>query len=136
MTFSSPIAQTLGWRHDASFTFDVAELDQALDVLEQASRAEVVTIQRVVALYQGELLPSCYDDWLLPFRRALHERVVNTLTKALAGLEAQHEYEVSLRTAEHLVRLDPLHEAAYRHLMQVHALVVIAQGRYAFIMTV
>ncbi len=80
-----------------------------------------MTIQQVVALYQGELLPSCYDDWLLPLRRALHERVVNTLTKALAGLEAQHEYEVSLRTAEHLVRLDPLHEAAYRQLMQLHA---------------
>ncbi len=31
--------QSLGWRRDTSFAFDVAELEQALDVLEQAKRA-------------------------------------------------------------------------------------------------
>lgn len=114
--------QSLVWRQDASFSLDVAELEQALDLLEQASTSDAASVERVVTLYRGELLPNCYDDWLLPLRRELHERVVNTLTKMLAGLEAQHEYEVALRTAEHLLQLDPLHEVAYRHLMHLRAL--------------
>jgi len=112
----------LGWRNDAPFQLDVAELEQALDQLDRLELPAVETVGRVVALYRGELLPGCYDDWILPPRRALHERVVRGLERALTGLVAQHEYLAGLRAAEHLVRLDPLHEAGYRHLMHLRAL--------------
>jgi DNA-binding SARP family transcriptional activator len=121
-TFLLADHQRLGWRTDAPFSLDVAELEQALDVLEKSQSAEVVMVERVVALYRGELLPTCYDDWLLPLRRSLHEQVVRVLEHALVALEAQHEYQAGLRTAEHLLRLDPLHEASYRHLMNFRAL--------------
>jgi DNA-binding SARP family transcriptional activator/predicted ATPase len=114
--------QSLCWRSDATYSLDVAELEQALDKLEQAVTPAVAMVEKVVTLYRGELLPSCYDDWILPLRRALHERVVNTLEKALEGLAAQRAYEPALRAAEHLLRLDPLHEATYRQLMHLRAL--------------
>jgi DNA-binding SARP family transcriptional activator/predicted ATPase len=112
----------LGWHQDAPFVLDVNELEQVLDQLKQTHTAEAALVERVITLYRGELLPTCYDDWLLPLRRALHERVVNTLVEVLAVLDARHEYDVTRRCAEHLVRLDPLHEAAYRYLMQCRAL--------------
>lgn len=115
-------SQYLGWQPNAPYTLDVAELEQALTELEQSALPATETVQQVIALYRGELLPTCYDDWLLPLRRALHERVVNTLEKALNGLQAQRAYELALRCAEHLRRLDPLHEASYRQLMQLRAL--------------
>jgi DNA-binding SARP family transcriptional activator/predicted ATPase len=121
-TFFVANTYSIGWHNQAPFTLDVAELDHAIDELQQAHDLAPQTVETVVALYGGELLPTCYDDWILPIRHSLHERVVNTLTQALAELEAQHEYQVGLRVAEHLLRLDPLHEAAYRHLMHLRAL--------------
>ena len=121
-TFLTSDTLSLGWRSDAPFTLDVAEVEKAFEQLEKGKTLAPEVVERVVALYKGELLPTCYEEWLLPVRRALHERVVNTLTDALAGLEAQHEYQVGLRIADHLLRLDPLHEATYRHLMNLRAL--------------
>jgi DNA-binding SARP family transcriptional activator/tetratricopeptide (TPR) repeat protein len=115
-------SQHLGWQANAPYTLDVAELEQALTELEHSNVPAAKTVQQVIALYRGELLPTCYDDWLLPLRRALHERVVNTLEKVVVGLQAQRAYELALRCAEHLRRLDPLHEASYRQLMQLRAL--------------
>jgi DNA-binding SARP family transcriptional activator/predicted ATPase len=112
----------LGWRSETRYSLDVAELEQGMNALEQSKMPDLATIERVVTLYRGELLPICYDDWLLPLRRELHERVVNGLTQALGGLETQREYEAGIRCAEHLLRLDPLHEASYRQLMNFRAL--------------
>src|SRR5687768_7330729 len=110
-------SQNLGWRPDASYSLDVAEVEQTLEALEKARTPDGIAVQRVIALYQGDLLPACYEEWLLPMRRALHERVVNALTQAVSGLEAHHEFPAAMRAAEHLLRLDPLHEASYRQLM-------------------
>jgi DNA-binding SARP family transcriptional activator/tetratricopeptide (TPR) repeat protein len=115
-------SQRLGWCSDAPFTLDVVDVEDALQRLEQTNIADVAAVARVVAGYRGELFPTCYDEWLLPLRRTLHERVVNTLTHSLTSLITQHEYQAGLRTAEHLLRLDPLHEATYRHLMHLRGL--------------
>jgi DNA-binding SARP family transcriptional activator len=64
---------SLNWRNEAAFTLDVAEVEQALQQLEQTNTPDVATVERVVVFYRGELLPTCYDEWLLPIRRALHE---------------------------------------------------------------
>jgi predicted ATPase/DNA-binding SARP family transcriptional activator len=114
--------QRIGWRADAPFTLDVAELEQALTTLEQAKAPDTTSVEQVLALYRGELLPTCYEDWLLVQRQALHERVVNGLTTALEGLAAQRAYTTAIRCAEHLLRLDPLHEPPYRYLMHLRAL--------------
>lgn len=113
---------TIGWRTDAAYWLDVAALEAALNDLEQGRGELVARSQEVVRLYRGELLPNCYDDWLLPLRRALHERVVTRLEQAVAALTAQREVQIAMRCAEHLIRLDPLHETPYRHLMELHAL--------------
>jgi predicted ATPase/DNA-binding SARP family transcriptional activator len=115
-------SQTIGWDATAPYTLDVAELDEALDHLEASETPDLALVEQVMKLYRGELLPNCFDDWILPLRRSLHERVVNTLEKAIDGLEVQQEYEAGLRCAEHLLRLDPLHELTYRRLIRLRAL--------------
>jgi predicted ATPase/DNA-binding SARP family transcriptional activator len=114
--------QNLGWRFDDASTLDVAMLEQALLRLEQATVPDVASVGEVIALYQGELLPACYDEWLLPLRRALHERVVNGLAAAVADLMTHRLYDAAIGCAEHLLRLDPLHEAAYSRLMELRAI--------------
>jgi DNA-binding SARP family transcriptional activator/tetratricopeptide (TPR) repeat protein len=122
-TYLYSTSQHIGWRNDAPFRLDVAELEQALEQLEKkTSIDDLAVVEQVLALYSGELMPDCYDEWLLVLRNNLHERVLNSLTNALATLEHKHEIKLALRVAEYLLRLDPLRESTYRHLMRLRAL--------------
>jgi DNA-binding SARP family transcriptional activator len=67
-------AKTLHWLPDAPFTLDVADFERALDQAERADDADTVPalLEGAVDLYQGDLLPSCYDDWIFPARERLY----------------------------------------------------------------
>jgi DNA-binding SARP family transcriptional activator len=51
--------QMLQWRSDAPFLLDVAEFERAM---AQGERMQAVDV------YRGDLLPDCYDDWIIPER--------------------------------------------------------------------
>src|SRR5262245_32536537 len=60
-------AQTVQWQPDAPFTLDVADFESAIARADRASDpvAEQQALREAVERYQGDLLPGCYDDWLL-----------------------------------------------------------------------
>ena len=69
--------RTLQWRPDASLRLDVAEFVQALDRADAAERehdldATRAFLEQAASLYQSDLLPSCYDDWIASERERLH----------------------------------------------------------------
>ncbi|MCI0354796.1 MAG: AfsR/SARP family transcriptional regulator, partial [Acidobacteria bacterium] len=114
----------LHWRTDAPFTLDVADFEQAVAQADQAGDpAEVrATLEQAVTLYQGDLLPSCYDDWLLSERERLQQMFVAALERLILLLETERDYRPAIRYAQRLLQHDPLHEATYQHLMRLHAL--------------
>jgi len=120
-------AQTVQWRSDARFTLDVAEVERALAQAEAAERTGDHgmlrrAFERAVALYQGDLLPGCYDDWVLLERERLRQAFLAGLERLILLLEQVGEYAAAIGHAQQLVRHDPLHEATYQHLMRLHAL--------------
>jgi DNA-binding SARP family transcriptional activator/tetratricopeptide (TPR) repeat protein len=114
-------SRTLQWRADAPFWLDVAAFE---GLLQQAERAEpavsVCALREAVALYAGDLLPGCYDEWLLAERERLHQRYLRALERLTALLSSQGEYAAAIAYAERLLRHDPLHEESYRLLMRLH----------------
>ncbi|MBN1135065.1 MAG: AAA family ATPase [Anaerolineae bacterium] len=120
-------AQTLQWQPDAPFVFDVAELESAIDEARRAEQAGDrsalrAALERAVALYNGDLLPSCYDDWILPERERLRQAFFDALERLILLLEGQRDYHAAIEHARRLLRYDPLHEATYRRLMRLYAL--------------
>ncbi|HSJ55810.1 MAG TPA: AAA family ATPase, partial [Anaerolineae bacterium] len=120
-------ANTIYWQAKERFTLDVAELEHALDEGERAKRerdaaARRAALDRAVSLYAGDLLPDCYDDWVLPERERLRARVVPAIEELAQLLEEERSYEPATRHVQHLLRLDPLHEPAYRRLMRLFSL--------------
>jgi DNA-binding SARP family transcriptional activator len=118
---------TVQWNPAAPFTLDVAELRRLLSRgpahgAATAEGADQANLVRIVQLYQGELLPSCHDDWLLLVRQQLHRDVIQAVEQLVNLAEHQREYRMGIRYAQRLLGLDPLHEAGYRRLMQLHAL--------------
>ena len=91
------------------FTLDVAEFEQAIAQADQAERAgnqaEMrLTLEQAVALYQGDLLPSCYDEWLLPERERLSQRFSATLERLILLLESQRDYQPAIGYTQRLLR--------------------------------
>ena len=119
--------KVLRWQPGAPFTLDVTAFEEALDRAEQAERAGDLaalqeSLEQVAASYQGDLLPGCYDDWVLAERERLRQEFARTLERLIGLLEAQRSYPDAIQSAQRLLRHDPLNEAAYRRLMRLHAL--------------
>jgi DNA-binding SARP family transcriptional activator/predicted ATPase len=108
---------TLQWHPDAPFTLDAADFENAIG---QAHSPQA--LRDAVALYRGDLLPSCYDDWILPERERLRQAFVEATERLIALLEDERDYRAAIGYAQRLLKHDPLQEAIYCHLMRLHAL--------------
>lgn len=113
------------WRQDSSFTLDVADFEAACVQAAAAARRgqsanAILALERAVNLYTGDLLPGWYDEWLAPERERLRQAYVDALERLAALLEQRRSYRQALGYAQRLVRADPLYEAVYRQLMDLH----------------
>jgi DNA-binding SARP family transcriptional activator len=114
--FLASTAQTVQWRLDAPYWLDVAEFEAA-----SAGAATAAELERALAFYGGELLLSCYDDWLRPERERLQQVAVTLLQRQVELLEATREWRAAIVQANRLLHLDPLNEATWRTLIRLHA---------------
>jgi DNA-binding SARP family transcriptional activator len=119
--------RSLQWRSDSTFALDVDDLTGALAEAQRAGKSEddiaaAEALQRGLDLYGGELLPGCYDEWILPERERLHQEVFNATERLIALLEKQRNYGAAIKHTQRLLSFDPLREATYNDLMLLHAL--------------
>lgn len=105
--------RTMWWRPDPPCRLDVDAFEQLLatgggDALREA-----------VALYGGDLLDGCDDEWLQADRERLRRRFRDALAE-LADDTAHRAPAEAVAHAERLLREDPLREETYRLLMRLH----------------
>lgn len=114
------------WRSQVACTVDVDEFvarGQAAGQLGATDPArQQALLAEAVALYQGDLLPSCYDEWLIPARERLRQQWLETLERLVWVSEDRRDYATALHYANHLLRAEPLAENTYQQLMRLHAL--------------
>lgn len=106
----------------AAITTDVAAFNTALQTASQTTdRAERIQwLTRALALYQAELLPGFYEDWVLTERRALAESYWQALQQIIAEFQALGAPERALEFAARAVAADPLREAGHYELMRLY----------------
>jgi serine/threonine protein kinase len=124
--------QTLHWQPDTSWTLDVADFERAIaqaNAAEQASNriAERLALEQAAASYRADLLPGCYDEWILPERERLRQLFLGALERLILLLEEAGNSQAAINAAQRLLHHDPLLEATYCHLMRLYA----AQGNRA-----
>jgi DNA-binding SARP family transcriptional activator/predicted ATPase len=124
--FLAADGQALSWQPNPGQLIDVQLFQRALAEAEAAERrAEGAAVQQALegalASYSGDLLPSCYDDWIIPERERLQQQRHQAVRKLVEVLEAQQAYPRALQTAQQLLRLDPLAEETYMALMRLHS---------------
>jgi len=87
-------SQTLQWREDSPFTLDVHDFERALTATPGSGLSRQ-QLESAVQLYQGDLLPDCYEDWVIPKRESLRRAYL----AALEALAVMAEDSRELRTA-------------------------------------
>src|SRR3989441_4094609 len=125
--FLSADTQMVYWHPVTPCHLDVAEFEQTLTLADAATRrhdqhALQAALEQANSLYRGELLPGCYDEWILPERERLRQRHLQALEQLLRLFEVQGDTVTAIRYAQRLIGLDPLSEDLYRHLMRLFAL--------------
>ena len=107
--------RTVQWRPDGPFRFDVSEFEAAV---ERGRQGDLASFEEALRLYDGPLLPTCYDDWIGPDRERLHGLHLEASERLVAGLEERREYRPAMQLLRHVIQLDPLRESAYQALMR------------------
>jgi DNA-binding SARP family transcriptional activator/predicted ATPase len=125
--FLSADTHTLHWHPVTPFHLDVAEFEQTLNLADAAIRRNdqhelQAALEQADTLYRGELLPGCYDEWILPERERLRQHHFQALERLLRLFETQGDIITAIRSAQRLIGLDPLSEDRYRQLMRLFAL--------------
>ena len=105
------------WRADAPCWLDIA-------AFEAAAREDtpLTALREAIALYRGDLLPGCYDEWIEPERERLRRRFAQAAERACHLLEMQRDYPAAIDVAQRLIHHDPLNEESFRRLMRLQAL--------------
>jgi DNA-binding SARP family transcriptional activator len=87
----------------------------------------IESLAQAIAIYRGDLLEGiaihdqAFENWLLVERQRLRQLLERALADLMAQALAANDPEQAADAARRLLLLDPLSEAAYRTLMQVHA---------------
>jgi DNA-binding SARP family transcriptional activator len=119
--------KTIQWIQDESCWLEVAEFKAAISAsipLPQTPTSlssSIQALEQAANLYQGDLFPSCYDDWIEPYRDQLRQQAIAGLDTLVTLLTTQGDHRPAIRYAQKLQRIDPLYEPAYCHLMRLHA---------------
>jgi DNA-binding SARP family transcriptional activator len=115
--------RTLQWLPTAPVTLDVMEFENAVKVAETAAPdAKQSLLKHVIALYSGDLLQSCDDDWIVPERERFQQMYISALERLIDRLQEQQDYRSALTYAQQLLRADAFNEATYCTLMRLYNL--------------
>ncbi len=107
------------------FRIDVDVFRQCVEtVIGQLPSAKVLPPEawQAVALYQGDLVPAVYDDWVEPLRTHWRQQFTDFLHALIDFSQQHHAHADAIQLAKRLLQLDPLRESSHRVLMESYYL--------------
>lgn len=122
--FLSADNSTIRWRPDSPIHLDVDEFERTLALAEAIDQQNdqsvtLAALEQAANVYRADLLPSCYDPWIVPERERLRQRYLHALDRLIHLLESQQKYAQAIGYAQRIIDHDPLNEDMYRCLMRL-----------------
>ena len=91
-----------------------------VDVLRFRDAMAAGDLELAARLYSGDLLPACYDDWVLDERAKLRGEAYGVLVRLRDEAVGRDDHEATIRHAQCIIDLEPTDEAAVRIQMEAH----------------
>ena len=106
---------------------DVGDFERAFSAAEgipgrQLDAEKARGLRDAVSLYNDDLLPGYYQDWILFERERLQNMYLLMLDKLIVYLQFQGDYEVAQGYGATILRYDPARERTHRQLMHLYSL--------------
>ena len=116
----------VGFNPHACRLLDVATFEDTIARVTRAAPgatepAEAEALERALDLYAGDLLPGCYDEWVMPERRRFEALFVGALEWLMRDHERRGRFEPGIGAGLRLLRQDPLREDVHRYVMRLYA---------------
>jgi DNA-binding SARP family transcriptional activator len=94
----------------------------ARQLAETSARTDASIEDQIAAafLYQGELLPGFYEDWVSPYRAQANAFFDMLMPRLLSHLRDQNRFKDAVHASQHWIAHGELPENAYRELMLAH----------------
>ena len=91
-----------------------------VDVLRFRDAMAAGDFELAARLYSGDLLPACYDDWVLDERAKLRAEAYGALVRLTEEAAGRDNHKATIRHAQRIIDLEPTDEAAVRIQMEAH----------------
>jgi DNA-binding SARP family transcriptional activator/DNA polymerase III delta prime subunit len=91
-----------------------------VDVLRFRDAMAAGDLELAARLYSGDLLPACYDDWVLEERAKLRAEAYQALVQLTEEAAERDDHQTRIRYAQRIIDLEPTDEAAVRIQMEAH----------------
>ena len=92
----------------------------AVDVLRFRDAMAVGDLELAARLYSGDLLPACYDDWVLNERAKLRAEAYQAFVRLTEEAAGRDDHKATIKHAQRVIDLEPTDEAAVRIQMEAH----------------
>jgi predicted ATPase len=104
---------------DFPLWLDVEEFAKCSARCATAGLEDLEQCESCLALYEGDFMAGYYDDWVLPEREQLRDKLFVALERLVEGYKGRGNYEGALTHARRLVSEAPWREEAHREVMRL-----------------
>jgi DNA-binding SARP family transcriptional activator len=101
----------ISWNDEAQTWCDVDEFERCC--------ADEARWPDAMELYDGDLVPAIYDDWIFPIRERLRRDFISTMERLLIRARNQRDFGRAIAYAARILNHDPWREDVLRHLASV-----------------
>jgi len=115
----------VGFNMESQYWLDVEvfeeEISHALTCpFQSAEDKYIIDLEKLLALYKGELLEGFYKDWALRERERLRALYLKSLIYLLQYYGLHGRYEKAIAYGQQILDLDPLLEEIHRAIMRLY----------------
>lgn len=115
----------VGFNRESQYWLDVEVFEQETRNLlasppDQADETNIHELEKILGLYQGELLEGAYKDWALGERERLRTLYLKSLRCLLQYYKFHGFYEDGLAYGQQILNVDPLREDIHREMMRLY----------------
>lgn len=109
--YVTSVEETIAWNEEAHVWLDVDEFERC--VSDESRWADAV------ALYEGDLALSVYDDWIVPVRERLRRQYLDTLDHLLLRARSRRDFALATTYAGRILANDQWREDVLRQLASI-----------------
>ena len=91
-----------------------------VDVLRFRDAMALGDLELAARLYSGDLLPACYDDWVLNERAKLRAEAYKAFVRLTEEAAGRDDHMATIKNVQRVIDLEPTDEAAVRTQMEAH----------------